>query len=201
MTEPIPLSESPVGKSPSFVDVLRSIRRWFGVLLPEPWDLQFQREDAVERPTGFVVPAIPAQNSGSAYVRNELRDFDVFLYPDTEEGNPALARVQAEQLAEEVKQAMTRGIKLEGGGYYSRTMRLPVYDYEGIAWDQTTPDDVQPFDLLPVSNFDVEVRIDPDDDTLFTVVVSLRLHWVSDGDTSRLEGATLQDVIRNANPA
>jgi hypothetical protein len=179
----------PVGKSADAVDVLRSVRRWYGKLLPAPWDIQYQR-DEIQRPGGFVVPSTPVVSSGSAYVREWSLDFDVFLYPDGFEGEPARSRIEAEQLRSTVMLAWNRGI-----ASYSRTMRLPVFDYLALDWDEAPADDAVPFDHLPVSNVDVAVRVDPDDDSLFTVVTGLRVRWTGDGDLSRFSGAILQNVV------
>lgn len=176
-------------------DTLRSLRRWFGILLPEPWDVQYQRDEATTRPSAFVQPATPQSNTGSAYVRDVSRSYDAFLYPEGFEGEPARSRAEAEQLAHLVDAAMTQGLRLPEGGYYSRSMRLPVYDYAGVDWDYALPSDAVPYDQYPVDQWSVEARIDPDDDTLFTVVVSARIRWRMAGDTAHHEGRPLQDVL------
>lgn len=173
-------------------DVLRSLRLWLAQLLPEPWDLQYERVE-IERPAGFVIPTTPKSNTGSAYIRQHSRDFDIFLYPPGFEGEPAHSRVEAERLAHFIDETMSRGFRGEAG-YVHYAMRLPVYDYADVLWNESLPDDATPFDFLPVSSFDVNSRVDPDDDTLFTVVASLRVSWTTDGDTRRFEGPLLQDV-------
>lgn len=192
-----------VGKSPTPEDVLRSLRRFFSEVLPTTWDLQYQR-DELERPGGFVVPVTPVLSDGSAYVRDQQRDFDVFLYPLGFESLPAKSRVEAEQLAHTVERALSQGVAagVVTPTYKSRSLRLPVFDYTGVPWDHgvsaTPPAPVNPpaspFDYLPVSNLSVDPRPDPEDDTLFTVVVGLRLSWAADGDTSRYQGKLLTNV-------
>lgn len=174
-------------------DVLRSLRRWFGVLLPAPWDLQYQRDENMDRPCGVIVPAVPTSTAGSAYVRHNQRDFDIFLYPVGFEGDPSRSRWEAEQLADQVRQAWHRGLVV-GGVRYSYTLRLPVYNHTAVPYNADVPVAAVPFDHLPVSNFDVEPRIDPDDDTLFTVVVGLRVRWSEDGDTRRYDGSILREI-------
>jgi hypothetical protein len=145
------------------------------------------------RPSAVVVQAIPQNNTGSAYVRDVSQDYDAFLYPVGTEGQPVASRIEAERLKHQVDMAMTQGLKV-GDVYYSRTMRLPAFDYDGVPWNEGLPPGAEPYDYYPVSNWSVEVRPDPDDDTLYTVLVNLRLQWRVDGDTSRFAGATLQRV-------
>ncbi len=190
---PVPLPQIPVGLSASMDDVLRSVRRFFGMLLPEPWDIQYQRDENMDRPCGVIVPAAPTASTGSAYIRDSQRDFDVFLYPTGFEGQPARSRLEAEALADSVKQAIQRGLVTDDGRY-SYSYRLPVFDHTDVDFDEDVLPDAVPFDHLPVSNVDIEPRIDPDDDTLFTVVVGLRVQWSEDGDTSRHDGIPLQEI-------
>lgn len=174
-------------------DVLRSLRRWFGMMLPEPWDIQYQRDENMDRPCGVIVPATPSTSAGSAYVRDNQRDFDIFLYPLGFEGQPARSRLEAEDLADQVKRAWFRGLVTDDGRY-SYAFRLPVYDHAGVSFDEDVAPGAIPFDHLPVSNLDIEARIDPDDDSLFTVVIGLRVQWTEDGDTRRFEGPVLQEI-------
>lgn len=195
-----PLSESPVGLAAAPDDVLRSIRRWLGLLLPEPWDIQYVNDEDAERPSGFVIPATRTTNpGGSAYVRDFARDFDAFLYPPGVEGDPMASRVEAERLAHLVERAFNQGVTVEGARI-SRTMRLPVWDHADVPWDQDIPEGREPFDMLPIRGFSVEARVDPDDDSLYTVVATFQATWRDDGDVSRFDGPVLQDVRVEAKP-
>jgi hypothetical protein len=187
------LSESPVGLAASPDDVVRSVRRWVGLWLPEPWDIQYQKDDDMERPAGLLVPATRVDSTGSAFLRDYQRDFDLFLYPTGFEADQLRSRVEAERLADEARRAFEQGVMV-GGVRISRTMRLPVWDHADVDWDQDIPSGRDPFDWLPVRAFGVEARVDPDDDTLFVVVATFRIVWSGDGDLSRLDGPTLQDV-------
>lgn len=178
-------------------DAHRSLRRWAGVLFPEPWDVQPQRTENLGRPSVVVIPASPQTNTGSAYIRDQGRDFDIFAYPSGVEGDSGTSQREAETVAELLDAGMTRGIKLLSGEWYSYSMRIPVFDYDGIAWTDPLPDDAVPYDYYPAANWSVETRVDPDDDTLFTVLASIRLRWRTVGDTRRFEGAVLQDVVLN----
>lgn len=189
----IPVEILSVGLSADDTDVYRSLRRWYGMLLPAPWDIWYARNEVSQRPSGFVIPATPGTQTGSAFVRDNSRSFDAFLYPPGIEGNPFASRDEAEQIGAAIKRAWANGLYI-GDAYYSRTMRLPVFDHEGVAWDSDVAPDAEPFDHLPVSDLSVNVTVDPDDDTLYTVAVSQRIDWTQDGDVSRLEGRLLQDV-------
>lgn len=175
-------------------DLIRSVRRWFGVVLPEPWDIQYQRTDDLERPSVIVQPSTGQLTSGSAYIRQNQRDFQAFVYPTGFEGQPMQSRVEAEGVAHTLERAMAQGFLTAPRVYYNRALRLPVFDYDGIPWDQGQPDGVVPYDHLPVANFSTDVRVDPDDDSLFTVVVDMRVTWTTHGDISRFDGPILTDV-------
>jgi hypothetical protein len=175
-------------------DLIRSVRRWFGVVLPEPWDIQYQRTDDLDRPSVIVQPSTGQLTSGSAYIRQNQRDFQAFVYPTGFEGDPPRSRVEAEGFAYTLERAMAQGFKPDGLVYYSRALRLPVFDYADVPWDQGQPSDALPYDYLPVANFGTDVRVDPDDDSLFTVVVDMRITWTTLGDISRFDGPLMTDM-------
>lgn len=179
-------------KAASQEDVLRSLRLWLSHVLQAPWDIWYSRDEVTERPGAFVQPSTPGTNSGSAYVRDHTRDYSIFAYPPGFEGEPAASRREAEQLTEYIDTAMSRGVV--DGAYVSRTMRIPAYDYSTIPWDEAQPEDAEPFDFMPIHNWNIEVRVDPDDDALFTVMANLRVAWSTDGDLTRMVGPTLLDV-------
>lgn len=168
-----------------------------GTLMPEPWDVQPERKEGLGRPSVVVIPASPKANTGSAYVRDHGQDFDIFTYPVGVEGDPGLSRREAAELADFIDQAMTRGVKLEDGTWYSYSMRIPVFDYTGIAWTDGLDALALPYDYYPAVNWTIESRVDPDDDTLYTVMGSVRLRWHTLGDVRRFDGAPLQDVVLN----
>lgn len=174
-------------------DALRSLRRWLGIVLPAPWDVRYQKTEEMGRPAAVVLPAIPQANTGSAYIRDVNQSYDLFVYPEGVEGDPAQSRQEAEQVKQTLDLAMTRGVKIDTA-YYSYCLRIPVFDYAGLAWNEPQPDSAVPYDFYPVSLWSVDVRVDPDDDTLFTVLGSCRLSWKTFGDVRRFDGATLQDV-------
>lgn len=175
-------------------DALRSIRRWVGVVLPEPWDIQYGRTEAMVRPCGVITEVGPTGNSGSAYVRDIDQAYSLFLYPLGFEGEPIRSKIEARKWAWEIERALAQGFKV-GGVYYSRSMRIPVFDYDGLAWDAPLPVNTAPYDYLVIRRgFSVDPRPDPDQDDLYTIVIGLTADWRMDGDTSRFDGAILQDV-------
>lgn len=177
-------------------DALRSLRRWFGFVLPEPWDVQYVRDENLDRPSAIVQPATPMTNTGSAFVREMRRDFDIFIYPEGKEGDPMYSRTEAEQVASMIDKAMCQGFMI-GAVDYSYSMRIPAFDYAGIPWDEALPADARPYDYFPVISWDVETRIDPDDDSLFVVSCGAKLLWRGNGDMRRFRGPLLEDVTVN----
>lgn len=176
-------------------DAHRSLRRWAAMVFPEPWDVQPERKEGLGRPSVVVIEASPQTNTGSAYIRDVSRDFDIFCYPVGVEGDPGASKREANQIAELLDRAMTAGVKLPTNTWYSYSMRIPAFDYAAVAWTDGLPDGTLPYDFYPAANWDVSVNIDPDDDTLFTVMGSVRLRWRVTGDTRHLEGPLLQDVV------
>lgn len=176
------------------VDALRSVRRFFGQVFPEPWDIRYTRSEEMVRPSGTVAAIGPQPNTGSAYVRDVMRDFEIFLYPPGVEGDVSTSRIEAETVAATVERALTRGFVPAGGEARSYSLRLPVFDYAAIPLTQGLPALAVPYDYLVLQNLTIQPRVDPDQDDLFTVVVDMRIHWRTDGDTRRFEGALLQSV-------
>ena len=176
-------------------DAIRSIKRWLGVLLPEEWDVQLRRDEAMTRPSAVVVPVGPMLVAGSAFVRDLQRDFQVYLWPEGKRDDPGFGRQEAELLAGLLERAIGQG--LAG----ARSMRIPVYDYSATPWDQALPDGAVPYDFLVISDVQIDARQDPDDDDLFTVLFQLRARWRAVGDLSRFQkadgspGNLIQDVL------
>lgn len=175
------------------VDALRSLQLWLSHVLPVPWDLQIARSE-VERPSGIIRQIGPEPSNGSAYVRDNQADYEVFLYPLGIEGEPVQSELEARRLVADLKKAMTQGVIVTVPAYQSYCLRIPVFDYDDVPWNEDLPPAAASYDFFPVSNFTVEARVDPDDDTLFTVVMDLRMSWRTDGDISRTKGTILQDV-------
>lgn len=177
--------------APDSVDALRSIQRFLSFVLAAPWDLAYTRTEQMARPCGTITPIGQERRTGSAYVRDVERDFEIFLYPPGTEGQPEPSRLEAERLATSLATALERGNPAAG----SRSMRIPLYDYAAIAWDEGQPNGATPYGFLVLKrNFTVEPRVDPDDSDLFTIVCILTATWRVDGDRSRFEGTTLADV-------
>lgn len=187
------------------VDALRSVRRWFGQVLdgyeaakPGPdvlWDIRYTRSEEMVRPSGTVATIGPQPNTGSAWVRDVTRDLEIFLYPLGVEGDVSASKLEAESVAAFVEAGLTRGFVPPAGEARSYSMRIPVFDYDAIPITQGVVALTAPYDYLVIQNVSVEPRVDPDQDDLFTVIVDLRAHWRTDGDTRRFEGADLLDVF------
>lgn len=173
------------------VDAQRSLRRYIGEILPA-YDVQPVREEGQDRPLAVVRPIPGADvNSGSAYIHDITQRFQVFVYPQGTEGDPVAGTLEAEQVADLLRRAFLQGGF--GGGY---AWRVPVFDYDGVPATPTAEQvPTEPYDFLLLGRpFHIEQRPDPDDDTLFTVTLDLRLSWSDVGDTRRFEGAKLHDL-------
>lgn len=182
---------------PTSVDVLFSMQRWLGMLLPEPWDIQPTRTEGQRRPAGTVQPINVATETGSAYVRDTNQPYEIFLWPEGVENRPMESRMAAERLRDTLRTALGQGF-VTTDGYRAYSLRVPWYDYEAIDTSTDYPPDAAPEGYLVLArNYTVEARKDPEQDDLFTVIVSLTVETRMQGDTSRFQGKVLQDVRVN----
>ena len=175
---------------------LRSLRRYLGLLLPAPWDVQYIRREPQLRPLAVVRLVGPRVTTGSAYVRRFTQNVEVFAYPSGLESDVAASEVEAQQVADLILRAFDSGSVLAGG--YS--MRVPFFDYSGIAPQDVLEPDAEPFDYLVLSNLSGAVRQDPETDDLYTVMVDLQVGWSDDGDTRRFSGTPLSYVAASYQP-
>lgn len=165
-------------------DAIRSIKLWLSFVLDEEWDVQLRRDEGMDRPSAVIVPVGPVLSSGSAYVRDLQRDFQAYLWPKGKDGDPGYGSVEAESLATLLERALS-----QGGHGGARAMRIPVFDYDGVPWDQGLPDGAERYDFLLIEDVQIDARQDPDDDDLYTVTLKLRARWRADGDVTRFQKA------------
>lgn len=175
---------------------LRSVRRYLGLVLPSPWDVQYVRHEPQLRPLAVVRLVGPRMTSGSAYVRRYTQNVEVFAYPAGVESDVATSEVEAQQVANLILRAFDAG-SVPAGGY---SLRVPFFDYSAIAPGGVLPGGAKPFDYLVLSNLSGTVRQDPETDDLYTVMVDLRVGWSDDGDTRRFGGRPLTFVPASYQP-
>lgn len=166
------------------------MRRFVGVVLPAPWDVQPARREPQIRPLAVVRPVGPRTSGGTAYVRHYVRQWEIFAYPPGNRDDPQLGYYEAERVMNDLVRALDSGHAAAG----SKALRVPLYDFSGVTDTTFLLVGAQPIDYLVVSNVDADIQPDPEQDGLFTVMVDLRVNWSDDGDRSRYDGAILEDT-------
>lgn len=174
------------------VSAHRSILRYVSTVLPAPWDVQPMRREPQTRPLAVVQPLPSLQSGGTAYLRDYQIPFEVLAYPVGAEGDPWTAARLAQACLQTILRALDSGHGTGRDRGYS--MRVPFYDYSDVAEGQDVPDDREPFDYLSLSALDGSARQDPDRDDLYTVLIDFRAAWSDDGDLSRYQGVTIEDI-------
>lgn len=172
------------------ISALRSMKRAIGRTLPAPWDVQLRRAEPNKRPLCVVRFLGPTTSTGSAYVREFEKLCEIFAYPEGVEGDATRSELEARRISDTLLRALDTGNANAG----TKALRVPFFDYSAVADDAVLPDNAAPFDYLVLSQVTVEVRNDPDADDLFTVMLNMRINWRADGDVSRFDGQTWQDI-------
>lgn len=187
------------GRDP--VSVLRSFKRFLSLVLPEDWDIQLVRREPQTRPLAVVRFIGPAPSVGTAYLRRYTQSVEVLLYPAGREADPVYGEVEARSAQHLVERAIDSGHAAAG----SFAMRVPLFDYTEVelAPASTDPQDIAlaelpidavPLDYLVVTDLTGQTLPDPEQDDMFTVTIDLRVMWSDDGDRSRFDGPTLEQV-------
>jgi hypothetical protein len=176
-----------------FNSVHLSLLQYLSVILAPPWDVQPQRREPQTRPLAVCRPVGPSPSAGTAYLRDYTQAYEVLAYP------PAAA--EGDVRGSGLIAAATKGLLLRAfdtgagtGRFRGYSMRVPLFDFTGVADDEDLPVDALPIDYLVLSNLDGEARQDPERDDLYTVLIDFRVSWRDDGDLRRFEGAVLEGV-------
>lgn len=172
-----------------FLSVHRSLQRFLSTILAEPWDVQPTRREPQTRPLCVVRPLPTVGTRGTAYVREFTRPIEVMAYPLGVDGDPWAAELAAGAVFQTLIRAFDSGFG--SGVTRGYAMRVPLFDYSGVAAGAAIPDDQAPLDYLVVQNLDGSVQQDPEQDDLFTILIDFQVNWRDDGDVSRFDGATL----------
>lgn len=174
----------------------RSIRRYLGLALGEPWNIELERVDVRddERPAGFLEFGTRrvrfARNSRPQGEVEEYQPITVSLYPalmvatgdpdvpPTEYLPPREAGRNARLLSTRLQQLIVTGAdgpRLADGRPASGPEHLPLWDYTGIGLDSAGP--ATPFDVLLAEDYSVRPVQDPVDVRRWTVIAELRVSW------------------------
>lgn len=156
-------------------DVIRSLARYVALALGEDFMVrEVNEEGAVTRPGAIIEMASPEARA-DASTRQVLEvnaGYDIFVYPSLGKV-PLESRAIAGRVAGQLSEA------IEGGVDEGQPGLIPLYDYEGVPYDQ--PSEVRRSqDFARVLDFSVWPKQSPDDELRYTVAAEVRLGWRRD---------------------
>jgi hypothetical protein len=161
------------------IDALRSLKRYTAEVLPDEWEVRLAEEQAAfERPFALVGPAGPELYRGPAHTADVVFPCAINLYPE-KGSTPEEALIWALETSEFIYQGFRMGVG------YGGPMRVPLWDYNGVALNEVSTeglrlqgdDDHWHGDYMRVDDLSVNRVKDPDEPTLYTVAVDVRLGW------------------------
>lgn len=171
-------------------DGLRSLKRYVAEALGDEWEVRLADEEGVfSRPFAMVWEAGPAPEEAvgpAAQVTQTQVPFVVHAYPATADaaGDPFGAQ-EAKGAALAAQETLRRAFA-EGVGL-GRPFRVPLWDYEGVGWDEpatvrgatatTVPATPPHGDYMRVLDLSLNKVRDDVAEGLWTVVCQLRLGW------------------------
>lgn len=159
-------------------DALRSLKRYTAEILTD-WEVRLAEEQAAfERPFALVGPAGPELYRGSAHTSDVVFPCAINLYP-TKGETPEAALMNALDASEWIYQGFRMGVG------YGGPLRVPLWNYYGVALNEPATeglrlagdDDHWHGDYMRVDDLSVSRIRDPDEATLYTVAVDVRLGW------------------------
>lgn len=172
-------------------DIARSVRRYLGLMLTQPWDLRLQREEVRDdrRPAGFVEMGREAERWAREGAipqgdRIMFAPVTISLFPALAE--PRAAGRDARQLAglvRDLMQAGGDGILFASGRPACGPKRIPLWDYSEAGPGQAGPQ--FPVDVLRVENLSVDPVQDTMDARRWAVIAELRLSYELGGRVSQ----------------
>lgn len=172
-------------------DVHRSLRRWTTLVLGDDWIVRTEQRlsspDDLSRDTAFVEIAVPSTtvSARSAIPQgnvDRMATFSVTLLP-APSATPQESSLRAYELAETLQSAMEIGLVTDTGGFYCWPMSFPLWSWEGVPIVGTGRAGPQSPPLVFAEVHDLSVRPlpDPDDDRLYSVIMTLRAMWRAAG--------------------
>jgi hypothetical protein len=165
--------------SRKIADAQRSLRRYLGFHLPS-YDVRTEPDEGAFARPAISIDTIPAVYSNRNRFLEVTQPFTIYGYPAAGE-DPLEAEDNARALEESLIQAC------EIGGYGGYPRRIPLHDFDGLDRDEPlvpVPEEdeepepePEPDGYMWVMDFSTEVRVDPDDELLRTVIGELRVRW------------------------
>lgn len=151
-------------------DARRSLQRYVAEALGPEWEVSLAADRGeFDYPFARVQPAGDATRSGPALYAELSQPMSIQCYPE-----PQSTAVASEQLAAEVLDALERAFSVGVGK--GRPLRVPLYDYDGVAIEQQsyTRDER---DFLQVTDFSARSLPDPEEARNVAVVADIRVRW------------------------
>lgn len=186
-------------------DIARSVRRYLGMMLTQPWDLRLQREEVRDdaRPAGFIEMGREAERwarEGAIPQGDRIlfAPVTISLFPPVAE--PRTSGREARQLAGDVRdllQAGGDGIVFANGRRACGPKRIPWWDYSAVPPGTAGPE--FPVDVLRVENLTVDPIQDTMDARRWSVVVELRLAYELGGRLGP-DAPVVDRIITNVPP-
>lgn len=171
----------------------RSARRWTAYLLGDDWIVRTEQRLASEEDEGrnlaFVELATSpstlfARSGGPGVPQGDVRrsiTVAATLLPAPLE-TPQESTLQATELAEMLDMAVTAGTVLPDGTSFSNPREIPLWDWTGVPVrgpGRGGPDAAVSY--AEVQDHGARVIPDPQDDRLYSIVLTMRMTWWSGG--------------------
>lgn len=155
-------------------DVLRSLQRYTGSILPAPWDVRISLENATpDRPFVLVTQNGPALTIGSFGAHSLRRQIAVSINAYLPEG---VTREAAEEAAADLGEALWVGMIARGTQPATRGQLLPLWDFIGDTTEGLNPPRGH-CDYATMVNFFTRAIPDQANPRLMTAVTDMRLQW------------------------
>lgn len=155
-------------------DILRSLKRYVALALGDEWEVRLAGDEGTfKRPFARAVPTSPAQYpaaTATAFLTEAIQAFAVHAYPSASASGDE-SYLAALATGEALFRAFAVGV---GEG---RPRRVPIYDYTDLPLGEGSTARHYA-DFAEVRDLSItEPHRDPDDETLWLVIVDLRLGW------------------------
>lgn len=152
------------------LDALRSVKRYLAIALGEEYEVRLDREEgSITLPMASVALTGPATTEGPAWEKLVTQPLSIYVTPV-----PATSGEEALGLAAEIETVLYEAIAI--GVDEGRPNRIPLYDYEGVTFDEGSEARPGP-DYLRVVDFSITNVPDQDDTRRLTVTADLRVQW------------------------